>query len=161
MKIDWFNLKKIVIGIVWGDQFLYISFRFDYKVSSWKGGLPSGPTRSSLVCPKDMWQLFHPFSLCVIQSLFKSTYYNLIDNLGLSISLWISRGGISICYAQVTKIPLEGLAIKLQSIVQDKGTRDSKPSDNILPNKLFGIHIPDICQWFSFNPLGEVIRANQ
>ena len=24
MKIDWFNLKKIVLGIIWGDQFLYI-----------------------------------------------------------------------------------------------------------------------------------------
>ena len=39
--------------------------------------------------------------------------------------------------------------------------RDSKLSDNILPNKLFVIHIPDIFQWFRFNPLGEVIRANQ
>ena len=25
MKIDWFNLKRIVIGTIRGDQFLYIS----------------------------------------------------------------------------------------------------------------------------------------
>ena len=25
MKIDWFNLKKVVLGTIRGDQFLYIS----------------------------------------------------------------------------------------------------------------------------------------
>ena len=34
-KIDWFRLKKIVLGIVWWDQFLYISHKFDYKFGSW------------------------------------------------------------------------------------------------------------------------------
>ena len=34
MKIDKFMLKKIVLGKVRGDLFLYISFRSDYKVSS-------------------------------------------------------------------------------------------------------------------------------
>ena len=34
MKLDRFMVKKIVIGIVQGDQLLYLSFRFDYKVSS-------------------------------------------------------------------------------------------------------------------------------
>ena len=34
IKLDRFVVKKIVIGIVQGDQFLYLSFRFDYKVSS-------------------------------------------------------------------------------------------------------------------------------
>ena len=34
MKIDKFKLKKIVIGIVRGDQFLYISLKFDYKYNS-------------------------------------------------------------------------------------------------------------------------------
>ena len=34
MKIDKFKFKKIVIGIVLGDQFLYISLKFDYKFSS-------------------------------------------------------------------------------------------------------------------------------
>jgi len=31
MKINWFNLKKIVLSIIRGDQFLYISLKFDYK----------------------------------------------------------------------------------------------------------------------------------
>ena len=35
MKIDRIMLKKIVIGKVRGDLFLYISFRFDYRVSSY------------------------------------------------------------------------------------------------------------------------------
>ena len=30
-KIDWFKLKEIVLGAVRGDQFLYISLKFDYK----------------------------------------------------------------------------------------------------------------------------------
>jgi len=34
MKIVWFNLKKIVLGTVRGDQFLYISLKFDYKFKS-------------------------------------------------------------------------------------------------------------------------------
>ena len=34
-KIDWFKLKKIILGIVRGDQFLYISHKFDYKFDSW------------------------------------------------------------------------------------------------------------------------------
>ena len=34
MKLDRFMVKKIVLGTVRGDQFLYLSFRFDYKVSS-------------------------------------------------------------------------------------------------------------------------------
>ena len=39
--------------------------------------------------------------------------------------------------------------------------RDFEPSDNIFLNKSLGIHNPDICQWFNFNPFGEVIRADQ
>ena len=70
-------------------------------------------------------------------------------------------GGISIRYAQVIAIPPKDLAIELKTIVRDEGTRDSKPSDNIFPNKSLGIHIPNICQWFNFNPFGEVIHANQ
>ena len=34
MKLDKFMVKKIVIGTIKGDQFLYLSFKFDYKVSS-------------------------------------------------------------------------------------------------------------------------------
>ena len=108
-----------------------------------------------------MWQLFHPFSLCIIQPLLESIHYDLIDNLGLSIPLWISQGGIPIRNAQVITIPLEGFAIKLKTIVRDEGMRDSKLSDNIFLNKSLGIHVPDIYQWFSFNTLDEVIHADQ
>ena len=102
-----------------------------------------------------MWRLFHLFSLCVVQPLFKSTHYDLIDSFSLPIPLGICRGGIFIRYAQVTTRPPEGLTIELKTIVRDEGTRDSKPSDNIFSNKSL-----DICQWFSFNPFGEVICAN-
>ena len=34
MKLDRFMVKKIILGIIRGDHFLYISFKFDYKVSS-------------------------------------------------------------------------------------------------------------------------------
>ena len=108
-----------------------------------------------------MWQLFYPFSICIIQPLLKSIHYDLIDNLGLSIPLWVSRSEISICNAQVTAIPPKGFTIKLKTVVRDECTRDSKPSDNIFPDKYLGIHVPDIGQWFSFNPLGKVICADQ
>ena len=35
VKIDWFSLKKMVLGIVRGDQFLYIFLEVDYKYSSY------------------------------------------------------------------------------------------------------------------------------
>ena len=101
------------------------------------------------------------FSLCVIQPLLKPTHYDLIDSFSLSIPLRICRGEISICYAQITAIPPESLTIKFQSVVRDKCMRDSKPSDNIFPNKFVSIRISDICQNFSFNPLGKVICTNQ
>ena len=34
MKMNKFELKKIVLSIVQGDQFLFISLKFDYKYSS-------------------------------------------------------------------------------------------------------------------------------
>ena len=107
-----------------------------------------------------MWQFFYPFFLCIIQPLLEFVYYHLIDSLSLSIPLWISWGGIPIYSARVTTVPREGLVVKLTAIVQDEGMRDPKPSDNIFLNKSLGIHVPDICQWFSFNPLDEVICAN-
>ena len=39
--------------------------------------------------------------------------------------------------------------------------RNPKPSDNILPHKPFGIHVSNVRQWLSFNPLGKVISADQ
>ena len=117
--------------------------------------------RCCLICPQDMWQLFHPFSLHIIQHLLESTHYDLIDSLGLSIPLWISWGGIPIRNSRVTIVFPEGFAIKLKTIIRDEDMGDPKPSDNIFPNKSLSIHVLDICQWFSFNPLGEVIRADQ
>ena len=108
-----------------------------------------------------MWQLFHSFSLYIIQPLLESFYYHLIDNLNLSIPLWINWGGIPIRSAKITTIPLEGLAVKLKAIVRDEGMRDPKSGDNIFLNKSLGIHVPDICQWFSFNPLDKVICGDQ
>jgi len=75
--------------------------------------------------------------------------------------LWISRGGIHIHNAQVTTVPPEGFAIKLKAAVRDEGMRNFKLGDNIFLNKSLGIYILDICQWFNFNLLGEVIRADQ
>ena len=52
-------------------------------------------------------------------------------------------------------------AIKLKAIVRDEGTRDPESCDNFFSNKFLGIHIPDICQGLSFNPLSEVVYADQ
>ena len=104
-----------------------------------------------------MWQLFHPFSFYVVESLFKPPYYDLIDSLNLSIPLWIGRSGIPVLYSQIATVSSEGFTIKLKSIFLDEGVWDSKSCDNVFPDKSFGIHIPDIYQWFSFNPLGEVV----
>ena len=43
LKLDKFMVKKIVLSTTQGDQFLYLSFRFDYKVNSrllWCFSLP-------------------------------------------------------------------------------------------------------------------------
>ena len=100
------------------------------------------------------------FPFASIQPLLESIHYDLIDSLDLPIPLWISWGGIPIHNVQVTTIPPEGFTIKLKTVVQDEGMRNPKLGDNIFPNKLFGIHVPDICQWFCFNPLSEVICAD-
>ena len=39
--------------------------------------------------------------------------------------------------------------------------KDPEPSDNIFPNKSLGIHVPDICQWFSFNLLSEIVPTSK
>ena len=35
VKIDWFYLKKVVIGTIREDQFMYIILEVDYKYSSY------------------------------------------------------------------------------------------------------------------------------
>ena len=81
----------------------------------------------------------------IIQPLFESTHYDLINSLGLSIPLWVSRGGIPIHNSQVITIPPKGFAIKLKSIVRDEGMKDPKTSVDVLLEKSVGIHIPDVC----------------
>ena len=110
-----------------------------------KGRVTTHPPIFPLHCPISSW----------VHSL------DLVDSLSLSIPLWVSRGGIPICNSQVTTVPLKGFAVKLKSIFWDERIGDPKPSDNIFPNKSLGIHVLDICQWFSFDPLGEVIRVDQ
>jgi len=34
-KINGFQLKKVILGEVWGDQLLYLYLKYDYKFISW------------------------------------------------------------------------------------------------------------------------------
>ena len=107
-----------------------------------------------------MWQLFHPFSLCIVQPLLESIHYDLVNNLGLSIPLGISWGRVSVLDSQVTAVSSKRFAIELKVVVRDEGVRDSKLGDYVFPNKLLGVHVPDVCQGLDFNPFGEVVCAN-
>ena len=80
----------------------------------------------------NMWQLFHPPSLCVIQPFLESIHYDLVNSLGLPIPLGVGWGRISIRDPQFTTIPPKGLTIKLKTIVRDEGVRDPKPGYNVL-----------------------------
>ena len=105
--------------------------------------------------------LIHPFALYIIQPFLESIHYDLIDNLSLSIPLGINWSRIPIRDTKFTTISSESLAIKLKSIFRDKGMRNPKTSDNVLPHKPFGIYVLDVRQWLNFNPLGKVINADQ
>jgi len=108
-----------------------------------------------------MWQFFHPSSFCIIKSLFQPIDYNLINNLGLSISLGVGRSEIPVCNSQVTTISPEDLAIKLKAVIQDEGIKDLKLSNDILLDKFLSIHIPDVGQGLDFDPFGEIVCADQ
>ena len=62
--------------------------------------------------------------------------------------------------SQVTTVSFERFAIKLKAIVRNEGTRDPELCDNVFPNKFLSIHILDICQGLSFNPLSEVVHVD-
>ena len=102
-----------------------------------------------------MGQIFYPSSFHVIQPFLESVHYDLVNSLGLSISLGISGSGILACNSKVTIVSLERFAIKRKAIVQDEGTKDPKLGDNVFPNILLGIYISDIRQELSFNPLSK------
>jgi len=105
-------------------------------------------------------QLFHPFSLHIIQPFLESIYYGLVNGFELSISLGISWGGISICNFKITAASPKGFTIKLKAIIRDEGTRDPEPSDNVFPKKFLGIYIPYIRQGFSLNLFSEVVYVD-
>ena len=91
-----------------------------------------------------MWQLFHPSSLRIIQPLFQPIDHDLINNLGLSISLGVGKSGIPVCNSQVTTVSPEGLAVKLEAIIRDEGVGDPESSNDVLPDKLLYIRVPDV-----------------
>ena len=108
-----------------------------------------------------MWQFLHPFFLCIIQPLFKFIHYDLVDSFSLPISLWVGWSGISILYPHVRVVFPGDSVIKLKAIIRDEGMRNPESSNNTLPDKPFDIYILDISQRFSFDPLGEIIYADQ
>ena len=103
--------------------------------------------------------LFHPISLCIIQPLLESIHYDLVNSLDLSIPLGISWGRVYVLNSQVTAVSPKRFAIKQKAVVRDEGTRDSESGDNVFPNKLLGIHVPNVCQGLGFNRFSEVIYA--
>ena len=113
------------------------------------------------ICPNNMWQLFYPLTLWIVQPLLESIHYNFIDNLSLTIPLWISWNQVPICDTQFATVTLESFSIKLKSIIRDEDMWDLEPSNNIFPYKSLGIHISDVWQGLSFDPFGEIISSDQ
>ena len=54
----------------------------------------------------------------------------------------------------------EGFTIKLKTVVRDEGVRGSKVRNDVFPNELLCIHVPDVGQRFSLYPFGEIISAD-
>ena len=108
-----------------------------------------------------MWKFFRPSSFPIIQPLFQPVDYDFVNSFSLSITLEVSRSGIPVCNSQVTAVSPEGLTIKLKAVVLDEGVGDPKSSNNVLPDKLLGVHIPDIGQGLGFDPFGEIVHVNQ
>ena len=84
----------------------------------------------------------------------------LATSLGLTVPLGIGWGRVSVLDSQVIAVSPKRFAIELKAVVQDEGMRDSESNDNVFPNKLLGVHVPDVCQGLDFNPFGEVVYAN-
>ena len=124
-------------------------------------GLSSRPARRGSIRPKYMWQFLHPFAFCIIQPFLQPTYYNFIYSFCLSIPLGISRSRIPISNPQLTTVSSKHLAVGLKAVVKDEHMKNSKSSDNVLPNESFCNHISNVGQMFRFNPLCKIIRADQ
>ena len=69
-------------------------------------------------------------------------------------------GGISILYPQIRTVLPGIFAIKLKAIVQDESIRNTESSNDILLDKPLDIHNSDISQRFSYDPFGEIVRAD-
>ena len=52
------------------------------------------------------------------------------------------------------------LTVELQTIVGNEYARSPEASDDVLPDKFLGVHVPNIGQGFSFHPFSEVISSN-
>ena len=78
----------------------------------------------------------------------------------MSISLRIGWGRISVRNSQFTTIQSKGFAVKLKAIVRDEGVRDPESGDNVFLDKFLSVHIFDVRQRFSFDPLGEIVCAD-
>ena len=109
-----FCLEWISLSSALGIQFQKESQSWLHR--SFKRVSPYCPMRGSLICPKNVWQLFHTFTFCIIQPLLESTHYDLIDSLDLSIPLWISRGGVPLPNAQFITVPPEGFGRPLSEM---------------------------------------------
>ena len=105
--------------------------------------------------------IIHPSSLHIIQPFFQPIDNDLINSLSLSISLRVGRSGILVCNSQIITVSPKGIAIKLKAIIRDEGMRDSKSSNDVLPDKFLCIHIRDVGQGLSFNLFGEIVCADQ
>ena len=87
--------------------------------------------------------------------------YHFVNSFGLPIALWVSRSGISVSYTQFWTIFPKGIAIKLESIIWDQSAGNPKSCNNVSPNKLLHVYVFDVRQGLSFNPLSEVVCADQ
>ena len=79
-----------------------------------------------------------------MQSPFQPAHYDLIHSFGLPISLGIGWSGISVCDSKVVAVFPEGFTIKLKAVVRDEGAGSSEARNDVFPNELLCIHVPDI-----------------
>ena len=130
-------------------------------ISHREGCLLSGFVRSSPVSPKDVWEPFHPFSLRIIQSLLKSTHYNLLTVLACSFPCGYAGVKYLFVMPRSQQYLLKAFLSNCSPLSEMRVRGILNRTTIFFPSKSLCIRIPDICQWFSFNPFNEVIYADQ
>ena len=65
-----------------------------------------------------------------------------------------------VCDSKLTTVFPKVLTIKLETVVRDEGVRSFEARNNVFPNELLGIHVPDVGQRFSLYPFGEIIGVD-